>query len=118
MIETLHTFLLFRLPQDVFETAKFSKILLAINKGKGAQYKGKSLDEIDFSDNVDTDDSDEEDNTSNTLSLTNLNNKQIDMCETSAEFNKPGSSGNQKEIDKKLKQGKIEINFYLRLLYC
>lgn len=33
---------------------------MAINKGKGAQYKGKSLDEIDLSDNLDPDDSDDD----------------------------------------------------------
>lgn len=32
----------YRLPQDVY--------LLAINKGKGAEPKGKSLDEISFTD--------------------------------------------------------------------
>lgn len=44
----------FRLPQDVYQTAKVSKLLIAINKGKGAIYKGKSLEEIEFSDNVDS----------------------------------------------------------------
>lgn len=38
----------FELPQDVFQTAKVSKILMAIKSGKGAQYKGKSLDESNF----------------------------------------------------------------------
>lgn len=32
---------------------------MAINNGKGSQYKGKSLDEIEFSDNIDSDDSDD-----------------------------------------------------------
>lgn len=48
-----------RLPQDIFQTAKVSKILIAINRGKGAQYKGKSLDEINLSD-IDSADSDNE----------------------------------------------------------
>lgn len=48
------------MPQDVYQTAKVSKLLLAINKGKGALYKGKTLDEIQFSDNVDSDESDSE----------------------------------------------------------
>lgn len=39
----------------MYQTAKVSKLLLAINKGKGATYKGKSLEEIEFSDNVDSD---------------------------------------------------------------
>lgn len=51
---------IFRLPQDIFQTAKISKILMAINKGKGAQYKGKGLDEIELSDNLDSDNSDDE----------------------------------------------------------
>ncbi|KAJ8929599.1 hypothetical protein NQ314_017706, partial [Rhamnusium bicolor] len=42
------------LPQDVYQTAKVSKLLLAINKGKGSDYKGKSLDEIEFSDNAES----------------------------------------------------------------
>lgn len=50
----------FRLPQDVFQTAKVSKLLLAINNGKAAQYKGKTLDQIEFSDSVESDDSDGE----------------------------------------------------------
>ncbi|CAG9817738.1 unnamed protein product [Phaedon cochleariae] len=50
----------YRLPQDVYQTAKVSKLLLAINSGKGALYKGKTLDEIDFSDDVESDDSDSE----------------------------------------------------------
>lgn len=50
---TCYTF--FRLPQDVYQTAKVSKLLLAINKGKAAKYKGKSLEDIEFSDNVDSD---------------------------------------------------------------
>ncbi|XP_023309830.1 uncharacterized protein LOC111691367 [Anoplophora glabripennis] len=49
----------YRLPQDLFQTAKVSKILIAINKGKGAKYKGKSLDEINLSD-IESDDSDNE----------------------------------------------------------
>nr|CAI5817378.1 unnamed protein product [Callosobruchus analis] len=51
----------YRLLHDIFQIAKVSKILIAINKGKGAQYKGKSLDEIELSD---WDDSDTERNMS------------------------------------------------------
>lgn len=49
----------FRLPQDVYQTAKVAKILLAVNKGNSAQYKGKQLDDVDVSD-VDVDESDTE----------------------------------------------------------
>nr|CAI5818752.1 unnamed protein product [Callosobruchus analis] len=52
----------YRLPQDIYQTAKVSKLLLAINSGKGHLYKGKSLDEIDLSDKVGMDsDSDSND---------------------------------------------------------
>ncbi|KAI4463247.1 hypothetical protein MML48_4g00000716 [Holotrichia oblita] len=45
----------YRLPQEIYQTAKVSKLLMAINKGKGAEYSGKTLDEIEFSDNVESD---------------------------------------------------------------
>ncbi|KAJ8957456.1 hypothetical protein NQ318_004937 [Aromia moschata] len=87
----------YRLPQDVFQTAKVSKILIAINNGKGAQYKGKSLDEIEFSDNVDSDDSDVEDGTQNTgvclTSKTRINNNSKDIPNSSRTSNDiPGPS--------------------------
>nr|CAI5844990.1 unnamed protein product [Callosobruchus analis] len=65
----------YRLPHDIFQIAKVSKILIAINKGKGAQYKGKSLDEIELSDwdNSDTERNmstrSDEDNFRNELNL-------------------------------------------------
>lgn len=53
-----------------------SKILIAINKGKGAHYKGKTLKEIEFLDSIGSDDSDEErNNQGSNLLLTNLNDK-------------------------------------------
>ncbi|CAH1104449.1 unnamed protein product [Psylliodes chrysocephalus] len=52
----------YRLPQDIYQTAKVSKLLLAINKGKVSLYKGKNLNEIGLSD---IDDSDEEKETLN-----------------------------------------------------
>ncbi|XP_050314709.1 uncharacterized protein LOC126749100 isoform X2 [Anthonomus grandis grandis] len=45
----------YRLPQDIYQTAKVSKLLLAINSGKAQAYKGKSLDEIELSDGIETD---------------------------------------------------------------
>ncbi|XP_074026783.1 uncharacterized protein [Leptinotarsa decemlineata] len=41
----------YRLPQDLYQTAKVSKLLIAINSGQVGKYKGKSLDEITLSDN-------------------------------------------------------------------
>lgn len=37
----------YRLPQDLFQTAKVVKLLLLLIKGKGTQFKGKSLKELD-----------------------------------------------------------------------
>lgn len=36
------------MPQDVFQIAKVSKILQIMEKGNAAQFKNKSLDEIDI----------------------------------------------------------------------
>ncbi|KAJ8927335.1 hypothetical protein NQ314_020212 [Rhamnusium bicolor] len=44
-----------RLRKQIATILQVSKLLLAINKGKGATYKGKSLEEMEFSDNVDSD---------------------------------------------------------------
>ena len=38
----------YRLPDDVMQTAKVVKILMAMERGDMALYKGKSLDEIDI----------------------------------------------------------------------
>lgn len=36
----------YRLPDDVFQTAKLSKLLVLMERGEAGEYKGKSLDEI------------------------------------------------------------------------
>lgn len=53
-----------RLPQDIYQTAKVSKLLLVINIGKGNKYNGKTLDEIELSDdlNIDCDEQNEKNN--------------------------------------------------------
>lgn len=38
----------YRLPDDIFQTAKISKLLILMEDGKADAYKGKSLDEIDL----------------------------------------------------------------------
>nr|XP_023017337.1 uncharacterized protein LOC111506492 [Leptinotarsa decemlineata] len=38
----------YRLPQDVFQTAKIAKLLLMMEKGVGAENKGRTLNEIDM----------------------------------------------------------------------
>lgn len=38
----------YRLPDDIYQTAKISKLLLLMEQGSSARYKGKSLDEIEI----------------------------------------------------------------------
>lgn len=38
----------YRLPDDVYQTAKISKLLLLMENGKADKFKGKSIDEIDL----------------------------------------------------------------------
>lgn len=40
-----------RFPQDVYQTTKVSKILMAINRGDSFQFQGKSLNEIEVLEN-------------------------------------------------------------------
>ncbi|KAJ8913930.1 hypothetical protein NQ315_005728 [Exocentrus adspersus] len=98
----------YRLPQDVYETAKVSKLLLAVNNGKGALYKGKTLDEIEFSDNVQSDDSDEE-------SQPTSSNITANRKKTKEEFTKEDASEDvkaapTKERQKKTKDVKEDFN--------
>jgi hypothetical protein len=55
----------YRLPNDVYQMAKVSKLLLLNEKGEASKYKGKTLDEIninlDASENEDSDDEDFDD---------------------------------------------------------
>jgi hypothetical protein len=44
----LYIFSFFRLPQDIYQVAKVSKILQLMEKGNAADFKNKSLDEIDI----------------------------------------------------------------------
>lgn len=38
----------YRLPNDVYQTAKISKLLILMEKGNAGQFRGKSLDEIEL----------------------------------------------------------------------
>lgn len=38
----------FRLPQDIHMTSKVAKILLLLEKGKGKEFKGRSLSDIEL----------------------------------------------------------------------
>ena len=49
----------YRLPDDIYQTAKISKLLLLMEKGQASRYKGKNLDEIDI--NLECDDISDDD---------------------------------------------------------
>ncbi|KAF5286265.1 hypothetical protein FQR65_LT12749 [Abscondita terminalis] len=61
----------YKLPQDIYQTAKVSKLLILMDKGGGHKYKGKSLNEIDINPEVDLAESDNEEETESTI--TNMN---------------------------------------------
>ncbi|KAG5882019.1 hypothetical protein JTB14_023072 [Gonioctena quinquepunctata] len=52
----------YRLPNDVFQMAKVSKLLILNERGEASKYKGKTLDEIEIDLNVVEENSDEDDN--------------------------------------------------------
>lgn len=43
---TCYQFNFFRLTESTYQTAKVAKILLLLERGKGAEFKGKTLNEI------------------------------------------------------------------------
>ncbi|KAJ8942578.1 hypothetical protein NQ314_010034 [Rhamnusium bicolor] len=57
----------YRLPDDVFQTAKISKLLLLMEKGGAGKFKGKTLDEIDLNMDEDLMETSEEDNVENMM---------------------------------------------------
>lgn len=44
--------IIFRLPQDIYQTAKVAKVLLLMEKGKGNQFRGKKLNEIEIKNEI------------------------------------------------------------------
>ncbi|KAF5287817.1 hypothetical protein FQA39_LY15678 [Lamprigera yunnana] len=66
----------YRLPDDVYQTAKITKLLLLMGKGTAAEYKGRSLEEINF--NLEED-----------LNVADDTNKFDDLCEELNEDNTP-----------------------------
>ncbi|KAK9731642.1 hypothetical protein QE152_g13441 [Popillia japonica] len=42
----------YRLPQDMYQTAKVAKILLLLEQGKGEKFKGKNLNEIEIENEI------------------------------------------------------------------
>ncbi|KAJ8933557.1 hypothetical protein NQ314_013931 [Rhamnusium bicolor] len=54
-----------RLPQDIFQTAKVAKVLLLLEKGKGKEFIGKSLNEIDVEEEAYISESSDDENNNN-----------------------------------------------------
>ncbi|KAL1494246.1 hypothetical protein ABEB36_009871 [Hypothenemus hampei] len=67
-----HTKKLMQIIIDVYQTAKVSKLLLAINSGNAHKYDGKALADIELSDIQSDDDNDEPKTTTKKLTNTNL----------------------------------------------
>lgn len=40
------------MPQDIYQTAKVAKVLLLLEKGKGKEFQGKTLNEIDLNEDI------------------------------------------------------------------
>lgn len=73
----------YRLPDDIYQTAKMSKFLLLMENGESSQFKGKQLDEIhiDLEENI----------------LNNENDTESDVdgqegCQGSIEYDKSGEN--------------------------
>lgn len=47
---------MYRLPDDVYQTAKIAKLLLLMEKGQAASYKGKTLEEINIDLDIEVED--------------------------------------------------------------
>lgn len=72
----------YRLPNDLYQMAKVSKLLILNEKGEASKYKGKSLDEIEIDLNiVEEENSDHEDDNENN----NDNDQEESMLETANE---------------------------------
>ncbi|XP_056611303.1 uncharacterized protein LOC130427704 isoform X2 [Triplophysa dalaica] len=89
----------YRLPDATIEIAKISKLLLAMEKGTLASFKGKSLDEIEIEDEIDLelDDeelSDEDDELSNSVHGPRGNKRSMELTQDEAE----SSNGNKRRM--------------------
>ncbi|CAG9826831.1 unnamed protein product [Diabrotica balteata] len=73
----------YRLPQNIFQTAKVAKVLMLLEKGKGKEFKGKSLSELEFENDVyiSSESNDEED----VSGLTDIAAEPSKLDETGAE---------------------------------
>ncbi|XP_074042023.1 uncharacterized protein isoform X2 [Leptinotarsa decemlineata] len=57
----------YRLPSDVYQMAKVSKLLLLNERGKASKYKGKTLEEINIDLDIEEDDSEDDQNEESTI---------------------------------------------------
>jgi hypothetical protein len=65
--------LFYRLPEDVYQTAKILKLLILMDKGVGHKFKGKSLNEIDIDPQCELAETDNEsDNNGDEQDITNV----------------------------------------------
>ncbi|KAJ8935519.1 hypothetical protein NQ314_012753 [Rhamnusium bicolor] len=84
----------YRLPDDVFQTAKISKLLLLMEKGEAGKYKGKGLEDIniDMDENL-LDDNESGSETDNTEDIVFSNNDEVDRSHSLLTESVPSVSG-------------------------
>ncbi|XP_063931247.1 uncharacterized protein LOC135143317 [Zophobas morio] len=98
----------YRLPQDIFQTAKVAKVLMLLEKGRGRQFVGKSLDEIEIDNDMYLS-SDDEDCFYNTASFENVESEEFsqvglenaECTESTSQLNaEPGPSSMEPAVKK------------------
>lgn len=87
-----------RLPEDTYQTAKVVKVLLLMNAGKGAEFKGKKLDEIELNED---DVCNEITEACNTKSMY----EDADVIQSEDEINIPSSSVSDKSTNSRIAIG-------------
>ncbi|XP_023312184.1 uncharacterized protein LOC111692412 [Anoplophora glabripennis] len=87
----------YRLPDDVYQTAKISKLLLLMEKGEAGQFKGKTLDDINI--NIDEDLLDMEHNNNDTELLEAKDNNE-DLDDLLAETIQAAKNSNLPDLNK------------------
>lgn len=98
---------IFRLPQDIYRTAKVAKTLLLLEKGKGKEFKGKNLDQIQLEDvfyQSDSEGKKHEENSQHQKFITSTSSE-ILVENKNTSLNK-----SDKETHKVKTQEKIEVN--------
>lgn len=92
VITVLSLIIYFRLPEDIYQTAKVSKLLILMDKGDGHKYKGKSLNEIDINPEVDMVESENSDDDEPANIDTQLAKSHL-MSESRSDVLQPSTSG-------------------------